>query len=73
MQGVLVSDIQIERNSEDGPAWVASGKVGDSSFYGGSDDLDELKQWIAEAEAEEAAGSVEYQSPVRPASRIMGA
>lgn len=68
-----MSDIQIERNYEDGPAWVASGKVGNSSFYGGSDDLDELKQWIAEAEAEETASASAAQSPVRPASRIMGA
>lgn len=68
-----MSDIQIERNAEGGPAWIASGKVGNSSFYGGSDDLEELKQWIAEAEADEAAGSSEAQSPVRPASRIMGA
>ena len=68
-----MSDIQIEKNLEDGPVWIASGKIGSSSFYGGSDDLDELKQWIAEAEAEEAAVPREAQSPVRPASRIMGA
>ena len=68
-----MSDIQIEKNLEEGPAWIASGKIGSSSFYGGSDNLDELKQWIDEAEAEEAAEPRESQSPVRPASRIMGA
>ena len=68
-----MSDIQIEKNLEEGPAWIASGKIGSSSFYGGSDDLDELKQWIAEAEVEEAAETDPAQSPVRPASRIMGA
>lgn len=68
-----MNEIQIEKNLEEGPTWVASGKIGSSSFYGGSDDLDELRQWIAEAEADEAAESSDAQSPVRPASRIMGA
>ena len=68
-----MSDIRIEKNTEDGPVWIASGKIGGSSFYGGSDDLDELKQWIAEAESDEANEMGNGQSPVRPASRIMGA
>lgn len=68
-----MSDIQIERNHEEGPAWIASGNIGGSSFFGGSDDLNELKQWIAEAEAEEATNMADTYSPVRPASRIMGA
>lgn len=68
-----MSDIRIEKNAEEGPAWVASGTIGGSSFYGGSDNLDELKQWIAEAEAEESAEMSSAHSPVRPASRIMGA
>ena len=50
-----MSNIRIEKNTEEGPVWIASGTIGGSSFYGGSDDLEELKQWIAEAEAEEAA------------------
>lgn len=60
----LVTGVQIVRNPDGDPTWTASGKIGSSSFYGASDDLSELKQWIAEAEAEEAGDTVGQASGV---------
>ena len=59
-----MTGVQIVRNPDGDPRWTASGKIGSSSFYGASDDLSELKQWIAEAEAEEAGDTVGQASGV---------
>ncbi len=59
-----MTGVQIVRNPDGDPKWTASGKIGDSSFYGASDDRGELKRWIAEAEAEEAEDAVGQASEV---------
>ena len=44
-----MSHIAIYRNVDQGPAWCATGTLGDAGYYAGADTLDELRNLIQEA------------------------
>ena len=44
-----MSHIEIYRNLDQGPAWCATGTLGDAGYYAGADTLDELRNLIQEA------------------------
>lgn len=44
-----MSQIEIYRNHEPGPAWCAMGELGDAGYYAGADTRDELLALIQEA------------------------
>ncbi len=44
-----MSQIEIYRNCDAGPAWCAMGELGDAGYYAGADTHDELLALIREA------------------------
>lgn len=44
-----MSQIEIYKNHEPGPAWCAMGELGDAGYYAGADTCDELLALIKEA------------------------
>ena len=44
-----MSQIEIYRNRDAGPAWCAMGELGDAGYYAGADTRDELLTLIQEA------------------------
>ena len=46
---VAMSQIEIYRNRDAGPAWCAMGELGDAGYYAGADTRDELLALIQEA------------------------
>lgn len=61
-----MSQIEVYRNRDPGPAWCAIGELGDAGYYAGADTREELMALIQEAA--EVEGVVPKISMAEPAA-----
>ena len=65
-----MSQIEVYRNLDQGPAWCAIGTLGDAGYYGGADSRDELLALIQEASEMEGVTPTISMTTTTPTPRL---